>query len=122
MSKEFKKIIYWFLGTQAGVFAISFIYYNDVTLLNYINISFYFASILLFTSLLIYTVNSGFFDAMSYSFRTVFTSNDNSDGKIKSFEDMTPLSEMVNINTHPLLVVGLMDFALMLASLYVYYL
>lgn len=120
MSKSVGKILYGFIGSQIVVLGLSFLYYNNLLLLNYINISFYIASFLLFTSLLIFTVNSGFFDAISFSFRTVFNGKENGD-KIKSFNEMTPLSEMININTHPLLVVGLLDFALMLTGLFIYY-
>lgn len=58
---------------------------------------------------------------MSYSFRTVFSKKEDGEKK-KSFEDMTPLSELVTFNANPLLIIGLLDFALMLAALYVYYL
>lgn len=121
MSKGVGKILLGFLGSQVFVVVLSFLYYKNFSLLNYINISFYITSSLLFTSLLVYTVNSGFFDAMSYSFRTVFAGKEDGE-KIKSFEEMTPLSEMVKINTHPLLIVGLLDFVLMLVALYIYYL
>ena len=121
MSKSVGKILFGFTGSQLFVLGLSILYYNNLSLLNYINISFYISSFLLFTSLMIFTVNSGFFDAISYSFRTVFSGKENDD-KLKSFDEMTPLSEMVNINTHPLLIVGILNFALMLAGLFVYYL
>ncbi|MCM3663041.1 DUF3899 domain-containing protein [Mesobacillus subterraneus] len=121
MRKRVGKIFYGILGSQLLVFGLSLVYYRELSLLNYINISFYIASILLFISLIVFTVNSGFFDAISYSFRNVFTSKDN-EGKKESFDEMTPLSELVTINTQPLLAVGLLDFILMLAALYLYYL
>jgi hypothetical protein len=71
--------------------------------------------------LLVFTVNSGFFDTISYSFRTVFAGKDE-DGKKKSFNEITPLSELISFNTHPFLIVGLLDFVVMLAFLYYYYL
>lgn len=121
MSKGYQKIIYGFSGSQILVFLISLIYYKELSLLNYINISFYIASIMLFTSLLVLTVNSGFFDAMSYSFRSVFASTENGEKKRK-IEEMTPLSEMVAIDTNPLVAVALLNFILMLAGLFIYYL
>ncbi|HAQ08490.1 MAG TPA: hypothetical protein DCR24_13585 [Bacillus bacterium] len=120
MRKGYQKIFYGFLSSQLLVLVISLIYHNDISLLNYINISFYISSILLFTSLLVFTVNSGFFDAMSYSFRSVFSSAENGEKKRK-IEEMTPLSEMIAIDTNPLIAVGLFDFILMLAGLFIYY-
>ncbi len=121
MSNSVGKIFSGFLLSQLVVLFLSFIYHRGLTLLSYINISFYIASVLLFTSLIVYTVNSGFFDKMSYSFRTVFSKKEEGE-KRKSFEEMTPLSELVTFNANPLLVIGLLDFTVMLAALYVYYL
>jgi hypothetical protein len=116
MSKGFKRIIFGFIGSQLAILAISLIFHQELSLLTYINISFYVASMMIFTSLLVYTVNSGFFDAMSYSFRTVFSGE-----KKKTMDEMTPLSQMVGIDTNPFLVVGVLNFFLMLAGLFFYY-
>ncbi|MEH7884418.1 DUF3899 domain-containing protein [Bacillus sp. JJ1609] len=121
MSKGVGKILLGFLGSQVFVVVLSFLYYKNISLLNYINISFYITCVLLFTSLLVFTVNSGFFDAISFSFRTVFAGKENGE-RIKSIHEMTPLSEMVKINTNPILIVGLLDFVLMLGALSIYYL
>jgi len=121
MSKGVGKILSGFIGSQVLVALLLLLYYKNFSLLNYINISFYISSFLLFTSLLVFTVNSGFFDAISYSFRTVFAGKENGE-KIKSINEMTPLSEMVKINTNPILIVGLLDFVLMLSALSIYYL
>ena len=118
MSNRFGKIFSGFFITQVLIFILSLVYQQSISLLSYINISFYIASTLLFTSLIVFTVNSGFFDAISYSFRTVFAGKEE---KKKSFNEMTPLSELVTINANPLFLVGLLDFMLMLAALYVYY-
>jgi hypothetical protein len=119
MRNRVRKVFYGFLGSQLLILILSLVYQQSITLLSYINISFYIASILLFTSLIVFTVNSGFFDAISYSFRTVFAGKEE---KKKSFDEMTPLSELVTFNANPLLMVGLLDFILMLAGLFVYYL
>ena len=121
MRNRFGKISYGVLGSQVLIFIFSLVYQQSITLLSYINISFYIASILLFTSLIVFTVNSGFFDAISYSFRTVFAGKEEGEKK-KSFEEMTPLSELVTFNANPLFMVGLLDFIFMLAALFVYYL
>jgi uncharacterized membrane protein SpoIIM required for sporulation len=121
MRKKLGKIFWGFLISQAIILLLSFVYQGSITLLSYINFVFYIASALLFTSLLVYTVNSGFFDTMSYSFRSVFARKEEGE-KQKSFEEMTPLSELVTFNANPLLIIGLLDLALMLGALYIYYL
>ncbi|MBT2678215.1 DUF3899 domain-containing protein [Bacillus sp. ISL-35] len=121
MRNRVGKIFFGFFSSQLIILILSLLYHRSLTLLSYIDISFYIASALLFTSLIVYSVNSGFFDTMSYSFRTVFSKKEDGEKK-KSFEDMTPLSELVTFNANPLLIVGLLDLALMLAALYVYYL
>ncbi|WP_144474557.1 DUF3899 domain-containing protein [Cytobacillus oceanisediminis] len=121
MRNKVGKIFFGFFSSQLIVLFLSFLVRRGFTLLSYINISFYIASALLFISLLVYTVNSGFFDTMSYSFRTVFTKKEEGEKK-KSFEEMTPLSELVTFNANPLLIISLLDLAFMLAALYVYYL
>ncbi|ESU32662.1 hypothetical protein G3A_10280 [Bacillus sp. 17376] len=120
MRNRFGKIFYGFLSSQVLVFILSLVYQQRITLLSYINFSFYIASALLFSSLIVFTVNSGFFDAISYSFRTVFAGKEEGEKK-KSFDEMTPLSELVTINANPLLMIGLLDFILMLAALFLYY-
>jgi hypothetical protein len=121
MRNRFGKIFTGFFISQLLIFILSLVYQQSITLLSYINISFYIASVLLFTSLIVFTINSGFFDAISYSFRTVFAGKEEGEKK-KSFDEMTPLSELVTFNANPLLMVGLLDFILMLAALFVYYL
>ncbi|WLR53836.1 DUF3899 domain-containing protein [Mesobacillus subterraneus] len=121
MRNRFGKIFLGFLSSQFLVFILSLIYQQSITLLSYINFSFYIASVLLFTSLIIFTVHSGFFDAISYSFRSVFASKDEG-GKKKSFDEMTPLSKLITLNANPLLKVGLLNLMLMFAALFIYYL
>ncbi|WP_210364566.1 DUF3899 domain-containing protein [Bacillus sp. REN3] len=121
MDKRKLTVFYGFFGSQLAVLALSLLYYEKISLLSYVNISFYISSALIFTYLLVITVNSGFFDAMSYSFRAVFTASEKN-GKKKSIHEMTPLSAMVTFNPHPIAVIGAANFSLMLAGLYFYYL
>jgi hypothetical protein len=115
-----KKIIYLLLFSQAAILALSFAWFKDITLLNYINISFYIASILLLVSLLIYTINSGFFDNISRSFRHIFASKGSYTQKEK--EELIPLSAIISVNYHPLVIIGFLDLLLMFIALTVYYL
>jgi len=112
-----KKKLYTLIFTQLAIFIISFIYYRNFSLISYINISFLISAALLLTALLLYTIHTGFYDAISRSFNLVF-----SRGKEKrKFEDIPRLSEMVTIDEKPLLFHGLMNGLLMLIALMVYY-
>lgn len=120
MSNGYKLISYGFLASQILIMVISFLLYNELSMLHYINISFYLASSMLFLSLIIYTVNSGFFDAISHSFRNVFISN-TKDEKKKSIDEISPLSTMLDFNYFPLVGVGLLNLIMMLIGLFLYY-
>jgi hypothetical protein len=102
---------------QFSIFITSFIYYHEISLLSYINISFYISAALLIISLLIHTIHSGFFDVISKSFNYSFTR-----GKDKrSWEEVPSLSELITINQKPFLFYGLCTGLFMLIALIVYY-
>lgn len=114
-----KKIVFSVICTQILIAAISLFKYNEMGLLNYINISFYIASILLLASLVIFTINSGFFDVVSKSFRKMFYLERRSE--TDSSEEIVPLSELITFNYYPIAVTGCIDLLLMLAALFIYY-
>ncbi len=103
--------------TQFFIFILSFITYKKVSLFSYINISFYVSSSLLLTSLLLYTIQNGFFDVIARSFNMFFSRGH---GK-RTFSEIPNLSEMVTINRKPLLLYGLINASLMVLALFVYY-
>jgi hypothetical protein len=115
-----KKIIYLLTASQAAILAWSFAWHSEVALMHYINISFYFASILLLVSLLIYTINSGFFDNISRSFRQIFAPKGSYTNKEKG--ELIPLSEIISVNYHPLVIVGFLNLLMMFIALTIYYL
>ncbi|WP_053361891.1 DUF3899 domain-containing protein [Bacillus sp. FJAT-27251] len=115
-----KKMVSYLLATQAAVLALSLALHKDITLLNYINNSFYIASLMLLVSLLIYTINSGFFDNISKSFRQIFAPKGSYTKKEK--EELIPLSEIISVNSFPLAMLGLINLLLMLIALAIYYL
>ncbi|MFS0634532.1 DUF3899 domain-containing protein [Mesobacillus foraminis] len=114
-----KKIVFSVICTQILIAAISLFKYSELGLLNYINISFYVASVLLLASLVIHTINSGFFDVMSKSFRKMFYM-ERRDGT-DSPEEIVPLSELISFNYYPIAVTGFINLVLMLISLLFYY-
>ncbi|CAH0344478.1 DUF3899 domain-containing protein [Bacillus sp. CECT 9360] len=113
-----KKIFIWTAIALGLVFSISFISYGEITLLYFINITFYIAGGLLMLSLFTIVVQRGFFDAIFYSFRTVFESSESRQKK----EEKTPLSELVSFPYNSLVVVGLILLLFVLGALFIYYL
>lgn len=103
--------------SQTLVFILMYILDGNFSLLGYINRSFYIASIGLFLSLTIYTINTGFFDVVTRSFRLLFAGKDVTRQNV---DEMTPLSEIISINYSPLFIVGLSNLLLSLLALYVY--
>jgi hypothetical protein len=102
---------------QLVIVTISFIFYRKVSLLSYINISFYFSSLLLLTSLLLFTVHSGFYDVITRSFSYAFSRGHNK----RRFDEIPRLSELVTIDEKPLLFYGLVNGLFMAIALLVFY-
>jgi hypothetical protein len=111
-----KKIGIFFI-LQIVIFITSILYYNKVSLINYINITFYFASAFLFCALLIYVIHSGFFDVVTKGFTKAFSRNDEN----FRLDEITPLSKLVSISQKSLLQYGLLLFICMLIALAIYY-
>lgn len=102
---------------QFCILTISFFIHHRVTLISYINISFYISAALLFSSLLINTIHTGFFDVMSKSFTLAFSRGQNK----RKFDDLPSLSELVQINPKPMLFYGTFTGLFMLIALFCYY-
>ncbi|MFL6557091.1 MAG: DUF3899 domain-containing protein, partial [Bacillus sp. (in: firmicutes)] len=98
MNSLLKKRLFIIALFQLTIIIISFISHHKVSLLSYINISFYVTSALLLSSLLVYTINSGFYDVISRSFSLAFQRGQNK----RRFEDIPPLSGLVTFNQKPL--------------------
>ncbi len=98
---------------------LSLMIHKEITLLYFINISFYFCSAYIMLGLLLMVVDKGFFDGISYSFRKVFKRTN----KLESDEDsdITPLSEVVSIPYSPFLYSGLVIMGFMLIGLMFWY-
>lgn len=105
------------LCSQLIIFILMF-FTNSISLLNYIDKSFYISSLLLFISLAIFTVNTGFFDVVTKSFRLIFAGKDVTRENV---DEMRPLSQIITIKYSPLLFVGFINLVLCLATLFFYY-
>lgn len=117
MKKQIFLSILIFCAFQLAIILLSLLSYGGISLLFYINISFYVGALFIFLALLFITVKSGFFDAMTKSLRTVFRGRQISK---KEAEEMTLPSEIISFNFYPLLWHGLAIIAVMLIALYIY--
>ncbi|ETI66090.1 DUF3899 domain-containing protein [Neobacillus vireti] len=117
MKNVLKKRLFAVTLTQVAIFIISFLFYRNISLVSYINISFYFTAIFLLLALLIYTIQSGFYDVFSRSLNLAF-----SRGKDKRrFDEVPGLSQLITVNQRPLLFYGLVTGLLMMVALLAYY-
>ncbi|WP_158555875.1 DUF3899 domain-containing protein [Peribacillus glennii] len=112
-----KKILKWTGVALILIFLLSFLLYREISLLHFINISFYISGTLLCLSLFSMVIQTGFFDRIFFGFRTVMTRGDNS-GK----EKITPLSELVSFRYNAMLASGILLLSFMLVALIFYYL
>ncbi|MEH7085239.1 DUF3899 domain-containing protein [Neobacillus drentensis] len=117
MNYQLKKRLLILAFTQLVIILISFLNYHKISLLSYINISFYFSAGLLLTSLLVFTIHSGFYDVISRSFSFAFQRGQNK----RRFDEIPPLSELVTFNQKPLVFYGLINGLFMLIALVIYY-
>ncbi|MFJ7637478.1 DUF3899 domain-containing protein [Peribacillus sp. NPDC097225] len=115
-----KKIL---IGTGFGIvlsILLSLIFHQALSLLNFINMTFYISGGLILLALVTFVVQRGFFDVVFYSFRRVFQIQNQHVGEEK--EDIPKLSDIISLSSSFTLVVGLILFCIMLLSLAVYYL
>ncbi|WP_158598224.1 DUF3899 domain-containing protein [Falsibacillus albus] len=116
-----RKIAKQFLPSQIVIFAILFIKYHGITLVDYINVSFLIGGIFLFFSISIFLLSSGFFDLVTQGFRRTFAINSKMISK-EEVDEMRPLSELITIPYIPSMINGFLLYAIMLICLWIYYL
>jgi hypothetical protein len=114
---RFRKRLLILVLTQVLILITSSFSKKGFSLLSYIDISFYVSALLLLISLLLYTINSGFFDVIGKSFILAFSRGHNK----RNFHDIPALSELITINQKPLLFHGLVNGLIMLAAIFLYY-
>lgn len=118
VNDRLKKRIMLVAFTQVFIIILSIITYHNISILSYINISFYISSALLLSSLIVYTIQSGFFDTISKSFNLAFSRGNNK----RKFQDVPGISELITFDNKPLFFYGFVNFLLMLLALAFYYL
>lgn len=110
-----------FTGSFVLVLLLSLLFYREITILHYINISFYISGVLLAVCLFLLVSQGGFFDGITQGFRRTFQSKGKDLDK-EEVEEMRLFSELLSIEYMPFLLAGLLLAATMLGSLFVYYL
>jgi len=105
-------------ATLLLTFILSLLVYQEISLLHFINISFYFCYAYISIGIFLYVVNNGFFDGISYSFRKMFRRNN----KEEETDKIVPLSEIMPIPHSLLLRSGVILVFIMCISLVLYYL
>ena len=114
---QVKKKVLIFLFLQIIIVAVMFLYYRELDLTPYINVSFFVGGLLVFIGLLIYVVSNGFFDIFTMSMRKVFTLKRN----LVDTESMRSPSELLDFPYVPFFQLGGSILLCMTIALIIYF-
>ncbi|WP_157842746.1 MULTISPECIES: DUF3899 domain-containing protein [Bacillus] len=118
-----KKIIIQFLILLLLTILISLLYYKEISLLTLINTSFVLSSVIIFTTLLLFVTQKGFFDGISYGFRKIFATSQADKDLERDISTLRPPSELVApIQAANVMYSSLLLFVLMLIGVFMFYL
>ena len=118
-----KKVIIQFLVLMALTFLFSFLFYKELSLLTFINTSFILSSIVIFTVLLLFVTQKGFFDGISYGFRKMFAMSQADKKLERDPSEIRPPSELVApIEATNVFISALLLFGFMLLGIFMFYL
>lgn len=112
-----KKITLLFLFGQLIIFILSFLSNAGISLLSYINTSFYVGGLFLFVGGIIYIFRTGSFDFFSSSMRKVMSFNRNKE----DLESMRNPSEVFSMSPKVLFQIGIPIFLMMFLAMGFYY-
>ncbi|WP_158231885.1 DUF3899 domain-containing protein [Sporosarcina sp. P10] len=113
-----KRNIIVFLISQLVIVISAYSVYEKISLLGYINASFFVSGFLLFIGGIVFVVRTGFFDFFMKSSRKVFARKD----QREAIESMRAPSEVLSASPTWLFLAGMPTFILMLVALVLYYL
>ncbi|WP_025784531.1 DUF3899 domain-containing protein [Sporosarcina sp. D27] len=112
-----KKITLLFLFGQFVIFILSFLSKEGMSLLAYINSSFYVGGLLLFVGGIIYIFRTGSFDFFNSSMRKVFSFKQRNE----DLESLRSPSEVFSKSPRVLFLTGIPIFIMMLIAMAFYY-
>lgn len=113
-----KKYVFWTSFFLLLAVTLSLIIYHELSLLYFIDITFYLASFILLFTLLTFVIQNGLFDGIFYSFRKFFESQKPSGEQ----EEISRLSDLLSINLGVFFLIGLSLLVVVFAGLFLYYL
>lgn len=112
-----KKKALIFLILQIIIVAWMLLSDKSISLVSYINMSFFVGGTLIFIGLLVYIVSNGFFDIFTMSMRKVFTLKRN----MEDVESMRAPSQLLDFPTAPFFQIGGTILLGMVVALLFYY-
>ncbi|MFX3673274.1 MAG: DUF3899 domain-containing protein [Paenisporosarcina sp.] len=112
-----RKKIMVFLLLQITIVTFMFIYYRELDLIPYINVSFLVGGILFFIGLIIYVLSNGFFDIFTLSMRKAFTPK----RYLNDIDTMRLPSQVIDFPYVPFLRTGGAILLCMAVALVIYY-
>jgi len=107
-----------FLISQLVIIISAYSVYGKISLLGYINASFFVSGLLLFFGGLVFVIRTGFFDFFMTSSRKVFARK----GQREAIESMRAPSEVMSASPAWFFIAGMPTFILMILALILYYL
>ena len=120
---KLKSVIIQFLVLLSLTILISLVYYNEISLLTFINTSFILSSVVIFTVLLLFVTQKGFFDGISYGFRKIFAMSQADKNLERNPSEIRPPSELVEpIEATNVFISALLLFGFMLLGIFMFYL
>ena len=113
-----KRNVIVFLISQLVIIISVYSVYGHMSLLNYINASFFVSGLLLFVGGIIFIVRTGSFDFFMQSSRKLVARK----GQKEAIESMRAPSEIMSASPAWFFIAGLPTFILMMVALVLYYL
>lgn len=107
-----------FLISQALIIISAYSVYGNISLLGYINASFFVSGLLLFVGGVVFIIRTGSFDFFMKSSRKIFARK----GQREALESMRAPSEAMSVNPAWFFIAALPTFVLMVLALVLYYL
>ncbi|PID14906.1 hypothetical protein CSV63_10705 [Sporosarcina sp. P34] len=113
-----KRTIIVFLLLQLVIVISVYSVYDEISLLGYINVSFFVSGFLLFIGAVVFIIRSGSFDFFTKSTRKIFALK----GQREALDSMRVPSETISMSPAWFFAAGIPTFLLMIVALLVYYL
>ncbi|MCM3743256.1 DUF3899 domain-containing protein [Sporosarcina luteola] len=111
-----KKIVTNIIVNQLSILVLMLLFYKELTIIDYINVSFYLGSLYLFIGILVSVLQSGFFDFFSTSMKKVLSPKHVQ----KELVAMRPPSQVISKKPSFFFRSGLPIILCMLAALFFY--